>query len=136
MSRAARQISVQTVPRKPRLGFVGLGWIGRNRLQSVVEAGLAEITALHDVQASAVEEAQKLLGNAAQFSEFEELLNHDLDGVVIATPNCFHADQSIAALERGIADILVSISHCRTYATAYAMALSRGSVVPSPAPQA
>ena len=25
-------------------------------------------------------------------------------------------------LERGIADILVSISHCRTYATAYAMA--------------
>ena len=28
-------------------------------------------------------------------------------------------------LERGIADILVSISHCRTYATAYAMALGR-----------
>jgi holo-[acyl-carrier protein] synthase len=28
-----------------------------------------------------------------------------------------------AALERGIGDILVSISHCRTYATAYAMAL-------------
>jgi holo-[acyl-carrier protein] synthase len=29
------------------------------------------------------------------------------------------------ARERGIADILVSISHCRTYATAYAMALAR-----------
>ncbi len=27
--------------------------------------------------------------------------------------------------ERGIADILISISHCRTYATAYAMALGR-----------
>jgi holo-[acyl-carrier protein] synthase len=28
-----------------------------------------------------------------------------------------------AAIERGIGDILVSISHCRTYATAYAVAL-------------
>ena len=30
-----------------------------------------------------------------------------------------------AALERSIADILISISHCRTYATAYALALGR-----------
>jgi holo-[acyl-carrier protein] synthase len=29
------------------------------------------------------------------------------------------------ALERGIGDILVSISHCRTYATAYALAIAR-----------
>jgi len=30
-----------------------------------------------------------------------------------------------AAIERGIGDILISISHCRTYATAYAIALAR-----------
>ena len=35
------------------------------------------------------------------------------------------------AVERGIGDILVSISHCRTYATAYAIALGR----PAPAPK-
>jgi holo-[acyl-carrier protein] synthase len=29
-----------------------------------------------------------------------------------------------AAIERGIGDILLSISHCRTYATAYALALA------------
>ena len=29
------------------------------------------------------------------------------------------------ALERGIGEILISISHCRTYATAYALALGR-----------
>lgn len=95
--------SVATAPRRPRLGFVGLGWIGRNRLQSVVEAGVAEIAVIHDVQVSAVDEAQKLSGEAVQCSDFEELLNQELDGVVIATPNCFHAEQSIAALERGIA---------------------------------
>jgi holo-[acyl-carrier protein] synthase len=37
-----------------------------------------------------------------------------------------------ATLERGIADILVSISHCRTYATAYAMALGRQAPAPKP----
>jgi holo-[acyl-carrier protein] synthase len=37
------------------------------------------------------------------------------------------------ARERGIADILISISHCRTYATAYAMAVARQS---APAPPA
>src|SRR4029077_16280524 len=31
-----------------------------------------------------------------------------------------------AALKRGIGDILISISHCRTYATAYAMAVGPG----------
>lgn len=30
-----------------------------------------------------------------------------------------------AAIRRGVADVLVSISHCRTYATAYALALGR-----------
>src|SRR5215208_900579 len=103
MSRAARQISIESAPRKPRVGFVGLGWIGRNRLQSVLDAGVAEIAAIQDVQPTAVDEAQKLSSDAVQFSDFEELLHEDLDGVVIATPNCFHAEQSIAALERGIA---------------------------------
>ncbi len=33
------------------------------------------------------------------------------------------------ARDRGIADILISISHCRTYATAYALALGRRDAV-------
>ncbi|MEN3328189.1 MAG: hypothetical protein V7638_2996 [Acidobacteriota bacterium] len=100
MSRAARQISVASAP---RLGFVGLGWIGRNRLQSVAEAGVAKIVGIHDVQVSAVEEAQKLSRDAVHFASFEELLNPALDGVVIATPNSLHAEQSIAAFKRGMA---------------------------------
>jgi predicted dehydrogenase len=69
----------------------------------VVEAEIAEIAALHDVQVSAIDEAQQLSGEAVQFGSFQELLREDLDGVVIATPNSLHAEQSIAALERGIA---------------------------------
>ena len=101
MSSAA--IHIDTASHKPRLGFVGLGWIGRNRLASIAEAGVAEIAAFHDPQAGAATEAQKFSPNAVLFSSFEELLRHDLDGVVIATPNRFHAEQAIAALESGIA---------------------------------
>jgi holo-[acyl-carrier protein] synthase len=49
-----------------------------------------------------------------------------------------------AALRRGIGDILISISHCRTYATAYALALGPqparlkpdGDTEPEPEPEA
>jgi holo-[acyl-carrier protein] synthase len=37
------------------------------------------------------------------------------------------------AIERGIADILLSIAHCRTYATAYAMAVGRTAREPAAA---
>lgn len=88
---------------KPRLGFVGLGWIGRARLESVVQARAAEISALNDVTPAMVKEAQELAPKATVCDSFEELLDQDLDGVVIATPNLFHAEQSIAALNRGLA---------------------------------
>src|ERR1041384_6895079 len=101
MSTPVKRFRSETAPRKPRLGFVGRGWIGRNRLESVVQAGVAEVAALHDVASTT--EAQKLSPDAGIFSSFAELLKHDLDGVVIATPNGFHAEQSIAALEQGIA---------------------------------
>lgn len=101
MSSPAKHI--QTFQPKPRLGFVGLGWIGRNRLESIVQADVAEIAAVHDVQPDSATEGLKLYPHAALFSSFDELLRHELDGVVIATPNRFHAEQAIAALEHGVA---------------------------------
>jgi predicted dehydrogenase len=88
---------------KPRLGFVGLGWIGRNRLASAVEADVAQIAAVHDADIETAVEGHKLVPSAVLFASFADLLDDDLDGVVIATPNRFHAEQAIAALESGIA---------------------------------
>lgn len=98
-----RNPGTDSIAHKPRLGFVGLGWIGRNRLESVVNEGVAEIRALYDATPAAVKEAKELAPEATVFSSFEELLDSDLDGVVIATPNRFHAEQSIAALNRSLA---------------------------------
>ena len=33
---------------RPRLGFLGLGWIGRSRLDAIAASGLAEVAALAD----------------------------------------------------------------------------------------
>jgi predicted dehydrogenase len=75
----------------PRLGFLGLGWIGRKRLEALEACGAAEVVAVAD---PAVSDA---------FDTYDELLAHELDGVVIATPSALHAEQAIAALEQGLA---------------------------------
>jgi predicted dehydrogenase len=79
-----------SVATRPRLGFLGVGWIGRSRLLAIAEDGCAEVAAIAD---PAVPDA---------IPSLEELLELDLDGVVIATPSALHAEQAIAALERGL----------------------------------
>jgi predicted dehydrogenase len=88
---------------RPRLGFLGVGWIGRHRLESVVRADAAEIIAIADANAEAVQSACEFAHGAEGVGSFEELLQQDLDGVVIATPSALHAEQAQAAFERGLA---------------------------------
>jgi predicted dehydrogenase len=88
---------------KPRLGFLGTGWIGRHRMQAIVETGLAEVAGIADPSPEMAAEARKLAPDAAVVEGIEGLLGLGLDGLVIATPSALHAEQSIAALERGVA---------------------------------
>lgn len=87
----------------PRLGFLGLGWIGRHRLQALAGSEIAEVAALADPDAAAVEAAAQVAPGAARRADLAGLLDCDLDGVVIATPSSLHAGQAIAALEAGCA---------------------------------
>lgn len=92
-----------TVATLPRLGFLGVGWIGRSRMEALAGEGLARVTALADPQAEALKAAVEVAPSAARALSLEELLEHELDGVVIATPSALHAEQATAALERGLA---------------------------------
>ncbi len=86
----------------PRIGFVGVGWIGRNRLAALARSGMVEIVAVADpVPENAA--AASALASCGTCGSLGELLEADLDGVVIATPSAIHAEQTVAALERGIA---------------------------------
>ena len=86
-----------------RLGFLGVGWIGRNRLEAVARSGVAEIAAIADPSAAEVEAARTAAPAARVCRTYQELLAEPLDGVVLATPSAMHAAQAVTALERGLA---------------------------------
>jgi predicted dehydrogenase len=88
---------------RPRLGFLGVGWIGRHRLEAVRERGGAEIVAIADPSRERLEAALALAPGAAACEHLGQLLELPLDGVVIATPSALHAEQCRAALARGLA---------------------------------
>jgi predicted dehydrogenase len=88
---------------KPRVGFLGTGWIGRHRMQAILETGAVEAAAIADPSPECMAEALKLAPDARAAEGLDALLAMDLDGLVIATPSALHAEQSIAALERGTA---------------------------------
>jgi predicted dehydrogenase len=88
---------------RPRIGCVGLGWIGRHRLNALLEAGIADVVAIADADATARDQAHALVPSAAVGSSFDDTLAHHVDAVVLATPSGMHAAQSIAALEAGVA---------------------------------
>src|SRR5690606_2280601 len=97
-SRAAAKVAGPEAPvARPRLGFLGVGWIGGHRLQAVANSGLAEVAAIADPVAEMVGMAAAVAPEAAQVRSLDELLRLELDGVVIATPSALHAEQSIAA---------------------------------------
>src|SRR5690625_1290120 len=90
---------------RPRLGLVGLGWIGAMRMRAV--AGRTEVVALCDTSEERLAEAGAAHPDAERFLEYGGLLEAAerlrLDGVVIATPNALHAGQTLAALRAGLA---------------------------------
>ncbi|MDI6853043.1 MAG: Gfo/Idh/MocA family oxidoreductase [Deltaproteobacteria bacterium] len=89
--------------RKISLGFLGVGWIGFNRLKSLVESRQVQVeaAALADPAEAATRQVLSEFPAIRRFYGLEELLAQDLDGIVIATPSALHADQAIRALAAG-----------------------------------
>jgi len=107
MSAVREAAVVQMWPRpvaqhRPRLGFLGLGWIGRARMQALLDAGVADVIAVADTDATLVRDACDC-AHARACASLEELLRQRLDGIVIATPSALHSAQAISALESDVA---------------------------------
>lgn len=88
---------------RPRIGLLGVGWIGRHRMQAILAADAVEVAAIADPAPEAAAAAAALAPDAACVGGLEELLAMGLDGVAIATPSALHAAQAIRALESGAA---------------------------------
>lgn len=84
------------------LGFVGLGWIGLNRMERILENPLMKCAGIVEPVRENVEKAVAQFGERRIYETYEELLaDKSIDGVVIATPSALHAKQTGQALQAG-----------------------------------
>ena len=88
---------------RPRLGFLGVGWIGRHRMEAMLGSDAITVAAISDALPDNSAQAGALAPGAVQLDDVDALLEQALDGIVIATPSALHAEQSIRALNLGIA---------------------------------
>ena len=87
----------------PRLGFVGLGWIGQHRLQALLDARACEVAVVADPSPEVQARVRAIAPGAAIVDSLDALLGHELDGAVIATPSALHSSQAMQLLDRRLA---------------------------------
>jgi len=100
---AARATRVLGANDRIQLGFIGVANRGGQLMSAFLSHADAEIVALCDVDRGTLEGANaRLDGKAAVFSDFRKLIDRkDIDAVVIATPDHWHAIQTVTACDAG-----------------------------------
>src|SRR5205823_8422114 len=92
-----------------RVGLIGPGWYGKADLFRLIQVAPVEVVSLCDVDkqmlanaAEMVSTRQKSKKKPRTYSDYREMLKEkDLDLVLIATPDHWHALNMIAAVESG-----------------------------------
>jgi predicted dehydrogenase len=105
--------ALQDTPAK-RVGLIGTGWYGKADLFRLIQVAPVEVVSLCDVDsvmlndaADMVKERQKSKNRPRTYGDYRKLLaEKDLDIVLIATPDHWHALPMIEAVKNG-ADVYV-----------------------------
>jgi predicted dehydrogenase len=92
---------VVAADRRARVGFVGLGGMGRNHASNVTDQG-HDVVAGVDVAGEARREFASVFGAETYESHGAMFGHEDLDAVIVTTPNAFHADAVVAALAEDV----------------------------------
>ena len=112
---AAADPTVAFAARKaPRVGLIGCGWYGKCDLLRLLQVVPAEVVSLCDVDRKMLAEAADIVAarqaskkKPRTYGDYRAMLKErDLDAVLIATPDHWHALPMIAAVEAG-ADVYV-----------------------------
>lgn len=104
---AAPYFRAAVTARKFRTALIGCGWWGKNILKEAMASGRCQTAALADVDATTLEVAADqvngLSGDTPKiYRDYRELLARERpDIAIIATPDHWHALNTIAALEAG-----------------------------------
>ncbi|MGK7396809.1 MAG: Gfo/Idh/MocA family protein [Candidatus Cyclobacteriaceae bacterium M3_2C_046] len=94
--------TIQIKDKKLNLGFLGVGWIGKSRMEAMLATELAQAAIVGDISAQNLANITNVMPQVSTCNHLDQLLEEDLDGIVIATPSALHADQSILALQHQV----------------------------------
>ncbi|MGK6352260.1 Gfo/Idh/MocA family protein [Parapedobacter sp. DT-150] len=92
-----------------RVGLIGAGWYGKSDLFKLIQVSDVDVVAVCDVDRNHLEEAGKLITERqaskkvpALYGDYRKMLaEHQLDLVLIGTPDHWHARQAIDAMASG-----------------------------------
>jgi predicted dehydrogenase len=106
--------AAELADQKKRVGLIGSGWYGKCDLIRLIQVAPVEVVSLCDVDKRMLSDAaDQVAGRQASkkrprtYGDYREMLKEkDLDIVLIATPDHWHALPMIAAVEAG-ADVYV-----------------------------
>jgi len=109
MAVSAANVSAADEPRPPRVGLIGCGWYGKCDLFRLLQVAPVEVVSLCDVDSRMLDEAagmvaakQRSRQRPCTFADYREMLRQrNLDIVLVATPDHWHALPTIAAIEAG-----------------------------------
>ena len=109
LSAVAADVLADAERKPPRVGLIGTGWYGKADLFRLLQVAPVEVVSLCDVDSKMLAEAadmtaerQKSKKKPRTFGDYRTMLKEkDLDIVLIATPDHWHALQAIAAIEAG-----------------------------------
>ena len=99
---------------KKRVGLIGCGWYGKSDLLRLIQVAPVEVVSLCDVDKQMLAGAAEIVAarqasrkTPRTYHDYREMLREkDLEIVLIATPDHWHALPMIAAMEAG-ADVYV-----------------------------
>jgi predicted dehydrogenase len=109
-----------------QMGFIGVGWMGTARLKQFMQHDDVDVAAICDVDERhlnrALAEVEKVRGRKPKgFHDFRELLDqHEIDAVMIGTPDHWHALPTIKAFQAG-KDVFVEKPLCYSIGEGRAM---------------
>ena len=88
--------------KKLKVGVVGAGGIANDHINNFQSDPRTEVVAVMDANLETAKTKAKRFNVPVATSKVEDLMsNRDIDIISVATPNCFHAPYSIAALKAG-----------------------------------
>ena len=102
-------IAARAQPRPARVGLIGSGWYGKCDVLRLIQVAPVEVVSICDVDSQMVAGAAEIIASRQAsrktprtYRDYREMLKErDLDIVLIATPDHWHALPAVAAMQAG-----------------------------------